>query len=256
MNQEDIDEMNKAQLEAGQDHTKEPMKFSVPSTGPCTMRFTHYIEFGLQKATNPTFSDAYGSVLGFEICSKNREYMNKDKAQRPVIFADCNIPPKGQAAGSKSMFKPLFEALNYDKSARVITECLGNAYVGEITHEEDKKVQGKMYPRIKARGKPWNIRPAIKIDPEEPENSEVMNVAEAIMGKKMFCWEPSFLPDERYLKSWDELYQPGVTKDGKSKNRWQEKIMVNLEWEGSRLRRLIDERANGVSSEVDEDDFM
>ena len=52
------------------------------------------------------------------------------------------------------------------------------------------------------------------------------------------------------------MYQPGVTKEGKSKNRWQEKIMANIEWEGSRLKRLIDERANGVSSEVDEDDFM
>jgi len=246
---EDIARMNEDMRKAGEDHTKPSQGAAkLPADGACLARFVEYIEFGLQKSRNPEYKDARECQLTFEIVSKRHNIDNNGKITHPRIPVTVN-----KSTSAKGNFLPLMRCLNYvNEKGAVITQFLGGAYKSRIYHE--KSADGtKTYARLKTRDSGWNFTAPIQEDPEDPTNNTPINVAPAKSPLKCFVWEPAVVSDEHYLQAWDNLFIEGVYDDGNSKNRLQEKIMKNLEWEGSRLQRLIEDRKKGVP-DLDVDD--
>ena len=233
--------------QSGRDDTKVKQGGALPAAGVALVRFMEYVELGLQKSKNPAYKDARECHLAFELVGRRHNIVNGDNISHPKILASVNLTnsPKGG-------FIPLFKALNYAGTAKRITELLGSAYLSKVTHVKNED-GSKSFARIKVKDEPWPISPPIKVDPEDPELSTVIDVPKAKGKILRFVWEPSMLPDELYLETWDSLFIEGAWEDGNSKNKLQEKIMKNLEWKGSRLERLLEARAAGVSADLPED---
>ena len=249
MTPQELEEYNKALKQGGVDHSTPKAAFKIPDAGACLVRFVQYIELGLQKSKNPTYNDSRECALGFEVVSKRHNIVNDGKIIHPIIQASVNI-----SQSTKGNFIPLVKALNYAGIEHaVITEFLGGAYKAKITHEKSPD-GSKTYARLKAKGEPWNFSAPIQEDPEDPSNSVMLNVAPHKSDIICFCWEPSMVSDEHYLASWDSLYIEGTYQDGGSRNKWQEKIMANLNWSTSRLKRLLDARNSTGGKEIEVND--
>lgn len=241
------DQFDDYMAKSGIDHTKVKEGFKIPAAGKCLVRFMQYVELGLQKSSNPAYKDAREVHLGFEVVGKRHNIVKDGQVSHPTIAASVNL-----SQSPKGGFLPLFKALNYNGSCQRITELLNGSYVSNITHVNNAD-GSKQFARIKVSGEPWPIYPPIKEDPEDPSMNTLIDVPAALGKVIRFVWEPSMLPDEIYLETWDSIFIPGAFDDGNSKNKWQEKIMKNLEWPNSRLKRLLEARAAGVSADLPDD---
>tara|TARA_Y100000310_G_scaffold344203_2_gene455702 strand:- start:714 stop:1220 length:507 start_codon:yes stop_codon:yes gene_type:complete len=124
---------------------------------------------------------------------------------------------------------------------------------GEITHNitDEGTEKAKTWANIDDKGV-WSFVPAERIildEDGEEESRTPLKVRELHGTPTAFLWENAGLTDDQVIAMWNCIHIEGTRtskdKDGTekvvSKNTYQEKIMANLEWEGSRTQALTQE---------------
>lgn len=203
--------------------------YTPPPQGPVLLRLVGYIETGKHEGTYHGETKLKDKVkLVFECHGKN--YPNND---RITITETLSLH-------EKSNFRKLFLAMRgSDESITHMSELLGSAFRGKITHRSFNGRDGK--PRTFANLKDasgYTIGPPVVEDPESGE-IRTIPVPEPKTELKLFLWD---FADQAM---WDSLYIDGTYGEGRSKNVLQEEILSAVNFKGSALDRVL----NGGSLE-------
>jgi len=219
----------------------------LPKAGPALMRLIGYIELGRHPSSNKTFKPALQTQVIFELSTPHHliEVDGKKVPQRFTVRANKGNTPK---SGFKKLFNQMSDACGGGKQH--MFQMFDAPFLSEIYHNKTGEGDNeKTYANLDKDGA-YSIKAPIQVDPLDPENSRKIPVRERHHDLIGFLWEPDpdAISDEQYVEMWNSLYIEGTRTNDKgeevSKNYIQEKIMENLEWEGSRLQSLVEEQIN------------
>jgi hypothetical protein len=145
----------------------------------------------------------------------------------------------------KAHFQKDFTRLNYAGKATHIAELLGTAYLGEVFHRQwkgsDEKVN--IAAELHGKGEPIMVKAPRFDNPVSGETTEVQ-VLEARSPLRLFMWD--FCDKDQ----WDSLFIDGMyearkdaagkeTRPAQSKNKWQNKIKLAKNFQGSPIHALL-----------------
>lgn len=211
--------------------------YTPPEKGKARARLIGYIEVGKHEhrygQAEPKQEDDV--IFIFELSGKKwpaKEVEGVKVPQRISIEVSKSL-------NIKSKFIKLFNAMNYEKTAKHPVEFLDKEFLVDIIHDEfemrnqpgKKGVKATLYN--KELGCYTVGAPFMALDPEDPSILTRVPAAERISELKALLWDN---PD---AAQWASIHIEGKYEDGKSKNTLQEKCLSALNYQGSPLQQLI-----------------
>ena len=224
----------------------------LPRAGVALLRLVEYIELGRYQPKNPTHKPSLKCTLKFELNHPDHMIEIEGKGKVPSIMKITLNKGTTGASGYRKLFKVMNVAVGGQHQH--FASMLGEAFMGTVYHNEGttKDVNGKLpvYANLDLDGA-WSLKKPEQLD-AMTNVATAIAVSECVQVPTVFLWENASLSDEQYVATWDNLYVDGErevfgkkNEDGtpkmESKNWLQEKIMTNLEWEGSTLQALTQE---------------
>lgn len=208
-------------------------EFTPLPEGPCRLRFVQYIELGEHekeyKGNKKTKELAY---FGFEVTGPKIE--PRDDGNPHLIGFELPI-----SQNEKAGFYKLFRKMNHEQKHKVFAEMLGEAFRATIRHDDNGKegADRRVYVTLRDVDGGFTISPPFYDDPESGER-KLIKVAEPATELGCFLW--NYADKDQ----WDSIFIDGEyeakdDKPAKSKNRFQEKIKVALNWVGSPMQELL-----------------
>jgi hypothetical protein len=211
----------------------------LPRAGVALFRLLSYVELGRHESKNPSHKPALGTMLTFELSHPDHMIEINGKMVPSQISVRLN-----KGATNKSGYKKLFNVMNAACGNKYnhFIQMIGSAFLGEIFHNEsgegDKK---KVYANIDKDGA-WSLKAPIQVDALTNTQTPIP-VPELVGTPSAFLWENKTTSDADYKELWDSIYIEGTRTNDKneevSKNWIQERIMENIEWEGSAAQALF-----------------
>ena len=217
----------------------------LPRAGVCFLRLRDYIEVGRHQGKNKTHKPALVAMLTFELAHQDHLIEIDDKKVPSTITITIN---KGTT--SKSGYRKLFATMNaaYDNKYTHFAEMLNLPFLGEVYHKQKDK-DSPIYANLDLEGA-WSMKKPVQVDAVSAAQTPI-NIPELSKPCKIFLWENATVPEEQVVAMWNSIFIEGEREiqDDKveggvrteSKNWIQEKIMRNLEWEGSTTQALTQE---------------
>lgn len=180
-------------------------------------RLVTYIELGMQpqKFDGQPKPPAPEVILGFKL------FGGPDNCYDGRFLSTFGI---AIGNNSKSNAKITFDRLNWQGDMRHFAQALGRGFLVPVTIGTSKTTN-KQSNRINLKG----ILPPI--DPVSKGAYPIPDVTAEDL-KYFFFDKPT-------KETWDSLFVEGTFDDGKSKNKFQEKILTALNFPGSPLEQLI-----------------
>ncbi len=201
----------------------------LPDVGVALLRLVGYVEKGLHEPTNPTYKPARKCELTFEICSPRHNIEIGGKKVHPTIKMYIN-----KTSSDKGKYIPLFKALNKASGNQFVhfAQMINRPFLAEIEHSECGKYANLV---------PTSFKAASQVDAISGVATDIP-VPEMMAKPQVFLWEAKGISDEQYLEMWESIYVEGEYTNDKgeaiSRNRLQEAVQDNIEWEGSVLQTL------------------
>jgi hypothetical protein len=233
-------DMNEAQKGGGGDYTP-------PPAGLARLRLVEYIELG-QHVDGPAGKEKQKELVWvkWELSGPKHKPKELDDGKKIPFTISQTMP---LSLNEKARFYKLFKRLNHTGEARHFAEFLDPkwSFIGDVIHKEsgegtDKRVYANLY---NAEGS--TIRPPfiVTIDEETGEEGQKKLPADpALSPLKLFLW--NFATKDM----WDALFIDGtyddikdkdgkVTKEGGSKNYFQNRIKAAKNFVGSPVAELL-----------------
>lgn len=221
---------------------------ALPPEGLANLRFVGYVEVGkhvkkVQGKPDKTEDEVH---LVFELSGKNYpvQDINGEKVPYRVTIKVQN------SLNEKANFFKLFSRMNYEGKATHMSQLLGNAYRGKVTHGTIA-ANGNKYLQLRDDAG-FTVGPprAEVLDPETGETSFVtLNVAEPVSQLRLFVWgaAPAILK-----KMWENIYINGKDfgegENKRSANVFQARIKAAVNFEGSPIQQLL--ACNGAVADI------
>lgn len=228
----------------------------VPKEGLAFLRLIGYVELGRHQPKNPAHKPALRARLTFELSHKKHLIEIDGKMVPSKITIETN-----KGATAKSGFKKIFNMMNKALGGGHTTffGMMGKPMLGDVYHNVVEKAgEDKVtYANLDNDGA-YSFRSPTK---EDELTGEMITIPVPELHNEMqgFLWENESMTDEQYVAMWDSLFIDGERedKDGKkvSKNFIQEKIMKNMEWEGSTCQALTQEHVDLGDMDMGGDDI-
>lgn len=217
---------------------------NTPPAGVTVGRLISYIELGkhdggeYQGKKKP---DADKVRVEFELLGPHNTKEYEKDGEKGVITQTVEITMK-KSLSDKAKFKKLFKKLTYGREDKKhIAQCLGEAYILHIYHNEVTKEGGKkrVYVNLDKDGE-FGISAPFQLDPIT-QQKKYYEVPAATRECKLFLW------DNPVKELWDALFIDGVreikkedgTIEKKSKNWLQEWILSAKNFQGSPLHEML-----------------
>lgn len=213
----------------------------LPVEGLTRLRLVSYIELGKHEKTNKGETKVKDLVyLEFELSGPKHPPKEIDGKQYPhrISFTET------LSLSEKANFYKLFKRINHTGTFTHFAELLGeSSFLGTVVHntsgEGDQK---KTYANLRDTGGS-TIRPPYQEDPNTGESISVI-AGPLLSPLKCFLWN---FPSK---EMWDSLFIDGrwddtkdkagvVTKEGASKNYFQNQIKSAKNFAGSPLQELL-----------------
>lgn len=222
--------------------------YTPPAEGATRLRFVAYVETGLHENAIPgkPSKNENQVQLTFELSGP--------KHPAKVLEDGTKIPYRitirlNNSLNEKATFYKLFRRMNYKGTATHMSQLLGEAYKGFITHKVIGEGEAK---RTFANLKDDNgltIQPPRYDDPETGEVRELV-VDAPISPIRIFVWnaDPKFLG-----QMWESIFIDGTFGEGekaRSNNVFQEEIRSALNFNGSPIQQFLN--AGGDTLDVPE----
>lgn len=220
--------------------------FKLPEAGVTYARLVEYIEVGMQprpawkgQAREPVPT----ALIAFELLGSKHVTEHEGKKSAPRLY----LPAMPLLLSANAKFRKFFDKLREgNETITHISQLLGEAFKVTIVHNvvgEGK--DAKTYANITNADGTFLIGPPIKEEYNEDGEvigTKVVKVREPIGPERLFLW------DNPSMEQWNSIFIDGEyeTKDAKgktvikSKNRYQDKIMAALNFEGSPIQALLE----------------
>jgi len=221
----------------------------LPRAGVALLRLKSYLELGLHAPKNPTHKDARKVRLVFELLHPDHVISGTKQDGSTYSFPD-SLSVYINIAGPTSRFGKLFAKMNYDGTATHMSQLVGAAFLGTITHNE---YQGKTYANLDLNGE-WQIGAPTIVDPMT-NKVQVIPVPEMDGDPQVFIYEHPQISDSDIKIMWDSIFIDGERPSGESKNWIQGEIMNSLNWDTSRTKRATEGSAELDVSFTEDDDL-
>ena len=224
----------------------------LPRAGTALLRLQSYLELGVfADAKNPTWKPGRKVRLRFELLHPDHVVSGEKADGSKYSFPDT-ITVNTKISGPTGSFGKLFAKMNYDGDATHMSQLLGKAFLGTITHK--KSADGtKTYPNLDDATREWQIgAPVIaKLDALGVPTAEMtaVPVPELQSAPQLFLWENSGIDDAGIQAMWDSVYIDGE-HNGKSKNWIQDLIRSNDDFVGSRTAGVVDSGAATIDTSI------
>lgn len=239
----DVNKFIAAATEA-EDLTKnQSSDFKPPVEGITFLRLRDYIELGKHKSKNPTYKPAYRVMLVFELLHPKHAIETENGKVPHTIRVSMN---KGTTA--KSGYKKLFNAMNRACGGgnTHIAQMINKPMLGEVVHNKvGEGSEEQVFANLDVDGA-WTFKPPVQVD-AITEETKTIPVPELHGKPRIFLWENNQLEESDIKEMWDSIFVEGEVTLGEgdnaktvSKNRLQETIMENTEWEGSRTQAVVE----------------
>lgn len=223
-------------------------EFTPTPKGKCRLRFFSYVELGKQKKTYLGKDKIEDTVrLGFEISGPLHPVREDGKPH--VIFVTLS-----KSLNPKANFFKLFAKMNYAGKCKHFLGLLGEAYRGEIFHQEYTKKDGSkgISVDLRPKGEGFMILPPVYQD-EETGETKTVQVEALRTPEQCLLWDR---PD---LDQWASVFIEGewaeqkddsgkVTKPARSKNFVQAMALQATNFKGSALETLL--KTNGKALDI------
>lgn len=210
----------------------------LPKEGPAFLRFNKYIELGRHEGKVAGHRPAIKCIVGFELHHPSHLVEFDGKKEPGRIEHRVN---KGST--SKSGFKKLFNLMNEHSGGghQSWFSMFGKGFLGRVYHS--KSADGKTTYANLDKDKAWSILPLVQEDMLTGDVKPIVIPETKEDQFQGFLWENAEVPDDQYVAMWEGLFIEGTRNNENneevSKNWIQETIMANLEWQGSRLQKLV-----------------
>jgi hypothetical protein len=219
----------------------------LPKVGNALVRLRDYIEFGKQEPSAAGkaqgYNNSYKARLTFELLHKKHiQIVGDDKKEVPHTI-DVYV---NKGATAKSGFKKLFKSLNAATggTAKTFLDLVGKLSMATVVHSKPEKEGEKPKYANLDNGGSWTFREPVR---ENDDGEEVQIQCRELMEEpRIFLWENETMSDEMVQAMWASIYREGTYTKGEgdaateaSLNFDQEKVMANIEWEGSRTQSLV-----------------
>lgn len=224
--------------------------YEPPAEGICFARFVGYVETG--KHEGRPYQGRAAKVTDevqviFELGGKKHAPRELDDGTKLPHRITIKL---NKSLSERATYFKLFKQLNYNGTAKVMPELLGQGYIARVYHKTVVGQDGKerVYAGLRDPDTgAFSFKPPVKEDVETGE-SVPLKVPEALSEFRFFSFgAPS-------LEQWANVYIDGeypertddngkVIAPAKSKNVFQDRIKAALNFEGSAIAELL-EQAN------------
>jgi hypothetical protein len=208
-----------------------------PAEGACRLRFIAYVETGAHMNNIPGKPPKRESQveLTFELSGPKHP---------PKVLEDgTKIPHRigitlNHSLNEKATFYKLFRRMNYKGTATHMSQLLGEAFKGVVTHKVVGEGEAKRtYANLKDDSG-FTIQPPRYEDPDTGESRELV-VDPAISPMRLFVWNA----DAQFLgPMWESIFIDGTYGTGdnvRSANVFQDTIKKALNFAGSPIESFL-----------------
>lgn len=222
--------------------------YTPPAAGATRLRFVAYVETGLHENVLPGKppKNEHQVQLTFELSGPKHPPTVKEDGTKVPHRIGVRL---NHSLNEKATFYKLFRRMNYKGTATHMSQLLGEAYKGFVSHKVVGEGEAK---RTFANLKDDNgltIQPPRYDDPESGEVRELV-VDPAISPLRIFVWSA----DAKFLgQMWDSIFIDGSFGEGenaRSNNVFQEAIRAALNFDGSPIQQFLN--AGGDKLDVPE----
>lgn len=232
-----------------------------PAKGLARARLVGYVEYGVHEtsggAGKPKVNREKVKLI-FELSGPAHEpKVLEDGTKLPHrVSIDLNGSKNYGPLNEKAGLYKAFKRMNYDGSAKHMSQLLGKAFLLEIRHDVKKGSDGKerTYVSIRDDGG-LLVQPPRFVNPLDNTINEVP-VDPPISSLRLFLWNAA---PEHQSKMWDSLFIDGeyperkndkgeVTANAKSKNVLQLEVRSALNFNGSPIHQLL--QTKGVALDL------
>ncbi len=219
----------------------------IPEEGKTMLRLRRYLELGVHMTKGQYAKPNLKCLLEFELLApkhmiKYQDADGKDQ-ERPNSISIWINRPVGKGIASKSNYAKLFNAMNTSGKYTHFSQMVGNAkWLAEVFHGDSGDPK-KPYVNLDNKDRVWSFANPVVENPATG-TVEDLPVPELYGDKQVFLYENAGLTDDQYLSLWDSIYIEGEhdaedDKPAKSKNWIQDMIREGIDFDQSRLARLI-----------------
>ena len=216
-------------------------KRPVPVAGPTLGRIREYVELGRHAP------DAAGLAKGYKPALKGYLIIELLHKKHQYTMGESTVPHEvkiffNKGVKSTSNYKKLFKQINTATGgkAKTFVDLLNKPFKAKVVlNKVGEGDTAKTYTNLENYDAP---------ERENDEGDMVPVIVPELNGSiRLFLWENTTVSDDMVKAMWESIYREGTWtknsgKDNESEeslNFDQDKIMSNLEWEGSRTQELV-----------------
>lgn len=219
--------------------------FPLPAAGLVRLRFVEYIELGVHMGEFAGVPKKQEKArLTFELSGPNHPPSDAGVPQTMSFEITLSL-------SEKAKFFKMFKRMNQLKQVKHIAQLLGEAFIGNITHNTPKAKEGEAKPRTYANlydENGYTMRPP-KVENVDPIAGTTTTIDVPVdppkLPLKVFLWKYAT------KGQWDDIFIDGkwddkkdektgaIIKEGASKNYLQNRIRAAVNFAGSPIEALL-----------------
>lgn len=223
--------------ESGPDYTVASAggDYKPPEAGATVAKLVGYIETGIHTRKSTMYGDKTKPMATFifELSGRKHEPKKLDDGRLVphLIQFDLAISTSAKS-GYYKLFKLLTEGY---KDVKNPGQLVGEAWRATVYHRKYKVGDAeRVAAELSSKERGWSFT---SLEYEDPETGDIkrVKVGETLSDYRLFYW------DTATLDQWDSLFIDGTYDNGDSKNKYQEKIKLAENLEGSPIEALLTE---------------
>ena len=208
----------------------------LPREGVALLRLQSYLELGVKAPTTAGYKPARTVRMTFELLHPDHQISGTKADGTTFAFPDTLVVYVN-VSGPTGRFGKLFAKLNYDGQAVHMSQFVGKAFLGSITHN---KSGDKTYANLTNAAGEWTVGAPTHTDPMTNE-TKVIPVPEMDGKPQVFLYDHPQLDDNDIREMWDSIYIEGEhpakgDKPARTKNWIQDAISKSMDWDTSKTK--------------------